>query len=343
MKYDAVATREDPQGSSMGGAPQQQQAPTASPRSLYLLQLALVCSCWLAASSGIIILNRYIMKELAFSFPMALSAMGQAVSFSFSWFLCDVLKAVPAADIDMRFFLTRIAPVGAAQGVAMWLSNNLYLLLTVAFIEMARSSLPLVTLLGLWAVRVEIPTWEHIQAVSLTGLGCAISAFGEVALTALGLLCLASNFALEVTRMVMLQFLMQGQNLNPWQGLKLMTLPATCMLVLMALIMELKAMREADALGIVLSHPLEFIAATTLGLCVNFLSNLIIKMSSATTAKLLAAVRGPVVVLCGMLLFSETVTPGQFFGYSIALTGFVWFNIAKARTPPKGALQNLQK
>lgn len=72
------------------------------------------------------------MRELGFSFPMALSAMGQMTSFAFSFILCDVVKAVPPADgVDMRFFLTRIAPVGAAQGVAMWLSNSLYLLLTV--------------------------------------------------------------------------------------------------------------------------------------------------------------------------------------------------------------------
>ncbi len=50
----------------------------------------------------------------------------------------------------------------------------------VAFIEMARAGLPLFTLLGLWAARVEIPTNEHIQAVSLSGVGCGISAYGEV-------------------------------------------------------------------------------------------------------------------------------------------------------------------
>lgn len=32
----------------------------------------------------------------------------------------------------------------------------------------------------LTCVQVEIPTLEHIQAVSLTGIGCGISAYGEV-------------------------------------------------------------------------------------------------------------------------------------------------------------------
>ncbi|GFH30069.1 TPT domain-containing protein, partial [Haematococcus lacustris] len=69
--------------------------------------------------------------------------------------------------------------MGAAQGVAIWLSNKLYTLLTVAFIEMARAMLPLITLAALWLASLETPTLEHIKAVSLTGVGCAISAYGE--------------------------------------------------------------------------------------------------------------------------------------------------------------------
>eukprot|EP00199_Chlamydomonas_sp_CCMP681_P004904 CAMPEP_0119102804 /NCGR_PEP_ID=MMETSP1180-20130426/1424_1 /TAXON_ID=3052 ORGANISM="Chlamydomonas cf sp, Strain CCMP681" /NCGR_SAMPLE_ID=MMETSP1180 /ASSEMBLY_ACC=CAM_ASM_000741 /LENGTH=122 /DNA_ID=CAMNT_0007087157 /DNA_START=149 /DNA_END=513 /DNA_ORIENTATION=- len=122
------------------------------------------------------------MRELQFGYPMALSALGQLVSCLVAWIICDVLRMVPPVDIDMKYFLQRIAPVGAAQGVSLWISNQLYLLLTVSFIEMARSLLPLFTLLALWAAKVEIPTNEHIQAVSLTGIGCGISAYGEVAL-----------------------------------------------------------------------------------------------------------------------------------------------------------------
>ncbi len=51
--------------------------------------------------------------------------------------------------------------------------------------------------------------------------------------------------------------------------------------------------------------------ACTLGLAVNWLSNLVIKISSATTVKLLAAVRGPLVVLSGVMLFAETVRPAR--------------------------------
>ena len=44
---------------------------------LHLVQVLGACAAWLTCSSGIILVNRYIMKELAFSYPMALSALGQ--------------------------------------------------------------------------------------------------------------------------------------------------------------------------------------------------------------------------------------------------------------------------
>ena len=45
---------------------------------------------------------------------------------------------------------------------------------------MARSLLPLFTLVSLYFFGLEAPTSELIKAVSLTAVGCGISAYGEV-------------------------------------------------------------------------------------------------------------------------------------------------------------------
>ncbi|KAJ9506174.1 hypothetical protein QJQ45_002394 [Haematococcus lacustris] len=482
--YEAVANDKDDTSSTA--------APGAKPptRLWLMLQLVGTCSVFLCCSSGIIVVNRVIMRELGFGYPMALSAWGQGVSFLVAWVVCDGVKLAPApVGMEWRYILTVIVPMGAAQGVAIWLSNKLYTLLTevaltankitamysgpfpfsaldfpeltaftnvagpgsclvyngsghlalqphgsgsmtvqsneadsdsdseevgsrqaaadmettfgeneeeeegselgsepvqlyaippkgrraalvpasdsssmstyakglaivyahywdkqpsdedflerlaiVAFIEMARAMLPLITLAALWLASLETPTLEHIKAVSLTGVGCAISAYGEVALSTLGLICVALNFAIEAGRMVMMQFLVQGRDIHPWQTLKLMTLPATLMLLAMSAALELQDMRRQGAGRIIIEQWPFFAAAGTLGLAVNILANVIIKLSSATTVKLLGAVRGPMLVLTGVLLFAETVTPLQFVGYSLALAGFVWYNLAKART-----------
>ena len=55
------------------------------------------------------------------------------------------------------------------------------------------------------------------------------------------------------------------------------------------------------------------------------------------SSQVLVAVRGPVVVILGVLLFSEQVSLIEVLGYVVALTGFGWYNYEKAGAPPAAA------
>lgn len=112
---------------------------------------------------------------------MAVGAMGMGFASVFCSLYCDLLGQVPPAKgVDGCFYWTRIFPVGACQGLTLFLGNVLYLHLTVAFIEMSRASLPVTTMVALWLAGVETPTQPVIRAVSLTAVGCAVAAYGEV-------------------------------------------------------------------------------------------------------------------------------------------------------------------
>jgi hypothetical protein len=45
---------------------------------------------------------------------------------------------------------------------------------------MARAAMPLLTLIALWLCGLESPGIGRVLAVMLTGIGCCISAYGEV-------------------------------------------------------------------------------------------------------------------------------------------------------------------
>jgi hypothetical protein len=65
-------------------------------------------------------------------YPIALSAGGQLVSFLGAWAVLDWLRLAPQTTVVSRqFFLTRIVPIGVAQGIGIVLSNKLYMYLTV--------------------------------------------------------------------------------------------------------------------------------------------------------------------------------------------------------------------
>ena len=59
-----------------------------------------------------------------------------------------------------------------------------------------------------------------------------------------------------------------------------------------------------------------------LGFLVNVVSFLVIKRTSVVMLKLLAISRNALVVLAGIMLFAEHVSPIQFIGYAISLVFF---------------------
>lgn len=131
----------------------------------------------------------------------------------------------------------------------------------------------------------------------------------------------------------MTQFLLTGCDMHPMQSLKYIAPAATGTLLIGSYFKEYPEMLKHNSLATPLRYPFHFALAACMGLVVNVLGVIIIKLSSATTAKVLAAVRGPIVVFCGILLFAEHVSTIEFVGYSVALVGFVWYNYAKAMAP----------
>ena len=287
--YSRVPIAEDggarDEGSSGGAAA---AARPMSPQQQVLAALA-ACFAWLIASSTIILTNRYIMVELDFHYPMAVAVMGMSVTAVFSYIVCDVLVLVPPVQppVEFTFYLTHVFPVGAIQGLAMWLSNQMYLLLTVAFIEMTRALYPVFTMLALYLTGLESVTPETVKAVVLTAFGCAIAAYGEIGVSVAGLLCCFGNLTLEAARLVLTQFLLCGCNWHPLQGLKYAAPAAVLCLGVMSAFMEVPDMVASQAHLIVLKHWYWFLIAATMGLAVNLLGNVIIKYSSATTLKVL--------------------------------------------------------
>ncbi|GAX79382.1 hypothetical protein CEUSTIGMA_g6824.t1 [Chlamydomonas eustigma] len=154
---------------------------------------------------------------------------------------------------------------------------------------MCRALLPLFVMISLYITGLELPTSSLIKAVILTCVGCMLAAYGEVNLNVVGLLCLIGNFTFEAGRLVLLQVLLVGHEFHPVQGLKLVGPAILTCLCLSSLVVEVPRMMKHKGIEIVLDNWPVFLVAATLGLCVNLISLLIIKMSGSTTLKVMQA------------------------------------------------------
>ena len=113
---------------------------------------ALACAALMAVSSALIILNKHILSH-GFPFPMALAGIGMGFSGFASYLTCRVFRFVkikPRDDVNARFVLTRVMPVGFFSALTLYLGNLAYLYLTVSFIQMLKSLAPVIAMVELF-------------------------------------------------------------------------------------------------------------------------------------------------------------------------------------------------
>ena len=162
---------------------------------------ALYCALYLLIGPTLIVVNRRILKELHFNYPMTLSGLG----LLFTSVVCMSVVGLGWVKLEHRervtlpFACYNLMPVGAAMACTLSFGNAVYLHLPVGYIQMLKAFTPVVTLTLLCLTRIEVPSRRAALSVAGICVGTAIASLGEGALTALGL---AIMLAAEVSEAV---------------------------------------------------------------------------------------------------------------------------------------------
>lgn len=104
-------------------------------RLLYLAELAAVTAVYMAVGPALILVNKHILSELGFPFPIAVSALGQLASWAVALLAFRLVRSHALANealISWRFYLTNMAVVGAASAGALAFGQGVYLYLSGA-------------------------------------------------------------------------------------------------------------------------------------------------------------------------------------------------------------------
>lgn len=304
-----------------------------------VLAAVVAVTSWMFVSSALILLNKYLMVDLKFKYPMTVAGMGMLASGIMSFLCCRVFNWVEVkAPISRDFWIKKILPVGFFMGATLYTGNVVYLYLTVAFIQMLKAFTPVITMICLFLARLEDPTSRMIASVLLTAGGTALAAYGEVNMSFVGIAFMMASETAESIRLVMTQWLLTGHKFHPIEGLMYLA-PACCLwLTLGAAVLEFPVIMSTNALSIVAAHPLEFSAAAVMGFLVNTLAYTSIKLASSLTLKVLGTVKNTLLVVFSASYLAEVVTTTQAVGYAISLAGFAWYNQIKmtqiASAPP---------
>jgi hypothetical protein len=119
----------------------------------------------------------------------------------------DSRKKVPMTG---RVYLRSIVPIGLMFSLSLICGNLTYLYLSVSFIQMLKATMPVVTLLTTWAMRLEPANLRKLFNVSFIVLGVIIASVGEIQFVLIGFLFQCGGILFEAMRLVMVQQLLSG-------------------------------------------------------------------------------------------------------------------------------------
>eukprot|EP01065_Artemidia_motanka_P017622 TRINITY_DN2105_c3_g1_i1.p1 TRINITY_DN2105_c3_g1~~TRINITY_DN2105_c3_g1_i1.p1 ORF type:complete len:361 (+),score=121.91 TRINITY_DN2105_c3_g1_i1:267-1349(+) len=308
----------------------------------YVAAAVLSCLGYVTVSSILIVLNRDIMKSRGFPHPMTLSGLGLAgtglaahVSVQMGWTqLRPECQAIQASST----WYTRVLPVALSKAATLAFSNWAYMYLNMGFIQMLKAFTPCMILVLLYAFKLEEPTKQVVASVIVICFGTAFTTSADPSANVVGLLLQVGAMLTEAVSVVLTQWFLQNAKFSVMEGAYVLAPPGALALFTTAAVVEWPRVYSSGSYLAAFQSAHLFIAAMFLGIGVNLLSYVVIQETSSLTFKIVMTLRNIGLVLVGVAVYHETVTPHEWAGYSVTLAGFGAYNhfkMAKAAKPKK--------
>eukprot|EP00892_Ulva_mutabilis_P008677 jgi/Ulvmu1/6181/UM028_0037.1 len=292
-----------------------------------VLLIALTCCAYLASSSWLIMMNRFLMRTDGFAFPLTLSGLGMLFTWVATSILVRIRGIVPKQQaISRASFWTRIAPLGLCSAGTLSLGNMAYQYLDVAILEMLKSCCPVFVLLASIALRLERFTWPRFLSTCLIAAGIAFTAAsGTRHVSRMGLALHLSSQIVEALRLCLAQLLMSNMQLHQFEMMRQMSSACVFCLGLGAWLFEWQLFKSERAWLRMMAHPHWYLAAASLGFIVNCSTYGVVKLAGPMTQKVLATAKTVAMVVLSCIFLGDTVGLKQWVGYMASLVGFAWY------------------
>jgi drug/metabolite transporter (DMT)-like permease len=291
---------------------------------LRALHTAGVCVLFMAIGPTLILLNKHIMQDLGFPYPMCLSGMGLLVSSVAAYVLvgCGYVTLSPQREIEGANWYKRVLPVGIAYAATLAFGNWVYMLLDVGFIQMLKSFTPVVVIFILYITGVEHPSTPIICSIVVISIGTAVACSFSPHISLIGVFVMLMSEIAEAVRLVLTQFLLKDLKFGVIEGQYVLSPASTCCLFFASAFTEIPSIIKDGGWKSICNNPWMFISASVLGLVVNYLTYFVIQVTSSLTLKVLGTLRNILVIFAGVLFYSERITLNEALGYTVALIGF---------------------
>ncbi|CEF98799.1 Triose-phosphate transporter domain [Ostreococcus tauri] len=299
-------------------------------RAVYAFRATFYLLAWGTTSGLIILLNDAVLNKYDFPYPIAVSATGPLVS----WIIAAVLVVTNRVKLEktltIREWLLTVFPIGFFTAVTYAAGNQLYLYLSVSFIQMMKSLSPCVVFAMLVMAKLDTPTKPKVVSVAMMTVGMGVACATEETFTALGMTLMIIGEGAESMRMVLFQNFLDNRGFGLLEGL-FYTCPANLFFLAIGVaIFEEREISLRGDLEIVRQNPWPFIAVSVLGFLVLITTLGVIKTCGSLTFKAAGQLRNIAIILIGVIFMGEKTTFLQLFGYGVNVLGFAYYQMTKA-------------
>jgi drug/metabolite transporter (DMT)-like permease len=286
---------------------------------------------WSLVSGLIIILNNWVMHYDGFPFPIALSATGPL----FSWVVSAVLVASGHTRLErhmtFKTWMKQVFPIGFFTAVTYATGNELYLYMSVSFIQMMKSMSPIVVLFLLVAFKLDVLTTPKLVGVATMSAGMLVACHAEPSFNLFGLALMVVGEAAEAMRMVFFQQLLGVAQFGLIEGL-FYTCPANFFFLCVGVaVFEEGEIKKPENYERVLRNPGPYLCISALGFLVILTTLGVIQTCGSLTFKAAGQVRNIGIIIVSMAVFGDRVTVTQAMGYAINVVGFCVYQVVKTR------------
>ncbi|KAF2218203.1 triose-phosphate transporter family-domain-containing protein [Elsinoe ampelina] len=286
-------------------------------------------AAWIGLSSSVILFNKWILSSAGFRFPIVLTTWHLGFATLMTQIMArftstlDSRKKVPMTG---RIYLRAIVPIGLMFSLSLICGNLTYLYLSVSFIQMLKATTPVAVLLATWSMGLAPPNMKTLGNVSFIVLGVIIASVGEIKFVLIGFLFQIGGIVFEAIRLTMVQRLLSSAEfkMDPLVSLYYFAPACAVMNGLTALVVEVPKMTLADIEKV---GYFNLLANAFVAFALNVSVVFLIGRTSSLVLTLSGVLKDILLVLASMLIFRDPVSGLQFFGYSIALGGLVYYKL----------------
>lgn len=299
------------------------------------------CGLFFFLGPILILVNNHVFNKVHYKFPIMFSSLGLWGTALVTQISANVGLIRIERKISMRYWTTKIVPIGLLSAATIGAGNSVYLYLSVSFTQMLKALTPVYILLCLVLFKVENPKVKVVAAVVLISLGTAIASLGELKFSWTGFLLQSFADLLEGSRLVLLQILMSSDSLSPIESMYYISPTTAACQFILVLLYERTALTSGTSWTLMANNWPWFLVALVLGTAINFTGLFVIKHTSGLMLKLIGVVRNNCLVIFSVLFLGELTTGLQMIGYVLSVAGFIWYsNLTHGGKSDKASIRN---